>query len=53
MGFDSGEATRQFLSAFLISVAFSVESCVCEGSTRAVSQSYINKSRQMDANWNR
>ena len=42
MGFDR-EAKRHFLIVFLISLAFFVESCICDGLTRAVSQSYINK----------
>ena len=46
MGFDR-EAKRHFLTAFLINLAFFVESCICDGHTRAVSQSYINKSRHM------
>ena len=52
MGFDR-EAKRHFLTAFLISLAFFVESCICDGRTRAVSQSYINGSHQIDVNWNR
>ena len=38
---------------FLIRLAFSVESCICDGLTGAVSQSYINRSRQIDVNWSR
>ena len=52
MGFDR-EAKRHFLTAFLISLAFFVESCICDDRTRALSQSYINGSRQIDVNWNR
>ena len=52
MGFDK-EAKRHFLTAFLISLAFFVESCICGGRMRAVSQSYIHGSRQIDVNWNR
>ena len=52
MGFDR-ETKRHFLKAFLISHAFFVESCICDGCTRAVSQSYIDRSRQMNVNWNR
>ena len=50
-GFDR-EAKRHFLTAFLISLAFFVESCICDGHTRAVSPLYINRSRQTDMNWN-
>ena len=46
MGFDR-EAKRHFL----ISLAFFVESCICDCLTRAVRQSYINKSCQIDVNW--
>ena len=47
MGFDR-EAKRHFLAAFfLMSLDFFVESCVCDSLTRAVSQSYINRSRQI------
>ena len=52
MGFDK-ETKRNFLTAFLISLAFYVESCICDGRARAVSQSYINRSRQTNVNWNR
>ena len=52
MGFDR-EAKRHFLIVFLISLAFFVELCICDGLTRAVSQSYINRSRQIDVNWSR
>ena len=52
MGLDR-EAKRHFLIVFLISLAFFVASCVCDGFTRAVSQSYINRSRQIDVNWSR
>ena len=52
MGFDR-ETKIHFLTAFLISLAFFVESCICDGHTRAVSQSYINRSRQINVNWNR
>ena len=52
MGFDS-ETKRHVVNAFLISLAFLVESCICDGSTRAMSQSYIDRSRQMNVNWNR
>ena len=52
MGFDR-EAKKHFLIVFLVSLAFSVESCICDGLTSAVSQSYINRSRQIDVNWSR
>ena len=52
MEFDR-ETKRHFLIAFLISLAFFVESCICDGHTRAVSQSYTNRSRQINVNWNR
>ena len=52
MGFDR-ETKTDFLTAFLISLAFFVESCICDGRTRVVSQSYINRSRQTNVNWNR
>ena len=53
MGFDR-ETKRRFLKAFLISMAFFVESCICDGCTRAVSQScIIDRCRQMNVNWNR
>ena len=52
MGFDT-ENKRHFLKAVLISLAFFVESWICDGRTRAVSQSYINRSRQINVNWNR
>ena len=52
MGFDR-ETKRCFLKAFLTSLAFFVESCICDGCTRAVSQSYIDRSRQMNVNWTR
>ena len=50
MGFDR-ETKRHFQTALLIPLAFFVESCICDGRTRAVSQSYINRSRQIDVNW--
>ena len=46
------ETKKQFLTAFLISLHF-VESCICDGRTRAVSQSYINRNHQINVNWNR
>ena len=52
MGFNR-ETKRHFLKAFLIRLAFFVESCICDGCTTAVSQSYIDRSRQMNVNWNR
>ena len=30
-----------------------MESCVCDGHTRAMSQSFLNKTRQIDMNWSR
>ena len=48
MGFDR-EAKRHFL----IILAFSVESCIFDSRMRAVSQLYINRSRQIDVNWSR
>ena len=30
-----------------------MESCICDSRTRAMSQSYINRSPQMDVNWSR
>ena len=45
MGFDR-ETKRDFFTAFLISLAFFVESCICDGHTTVVSQLYINRSRQ-------
>ena len=52
MGFDR-EAKRHFLNFFLISLAFFVESCICDGLTRAETQSYIKRIRQIDLNWSR
>ena len=52
MGLDR-ETKRDFLTDFLISLAFFVEFCICDGCTRVVSQSYINRSRQTNVNWNR
>ena len=52
MGFDR-EAKRHFLTTFSDKPGLFVESCICDGLTRAVSQSYINRSRQIDVNWSR
>ena len=52
LGFDR-EIKRHFLKAFLISLAFFVESCICDDCMRAVSQSYIDRSGQMNVNWDR
>ena len=46
MGFDM-EAKRHFLIVFSDKPGLFVESCICDGLTRAVSQSYINRSRQI------
>ena len=43
MGFDRSQKTFSD-SFFLISLAFFVESCICDGLTRALSQSHINES---------
>ena len=52
MRFDR-EAKRHFLTAFSDKPGLFVESCICDGLTRAVSQSYINRSRQIDVSWSR
>ena len=52
MGFNRG-AKRHFLTAFCDKPGLFVESCICNSLTRAVSQSYINKSHQIDMNWSR
>ena len=52
MGFDR-EAERHFLTASSDKPGLSEESCICDGLTRAVSQSYINRSRQLDVNQSR
>ena len=52
MGFDR-EAKRRFLTAFSDKPGLFVESCICNGLTKATSQSYINRSRQIDVNWSR
>ena len=49
MGFDR-KTKRHFLKAFLIRLAFFVEYCICDGCTTAVSQSYIDRSCQMNVN---
>ena len=49
MGFDR-EAKRRFLTAFSDKPVFFVESCICDGLTRAVSQPYIDRSHQIDVN---
>ena len=50
MGFDR-EAERHFLTAFSDKPGLFVGSCICDGLTRAVTQSYINRNRQIDVNW--
>ena len=52
MGFDR-DAKRHFLTAFSDKPGLFVESCICDGLTRAVSQSYIDRSPQIDVNWSR
>ena len=52
MGFDR-EAKRHFLAAFSDKPGLFVESCISDGLTRSVSQSHINRSRQIDVNWSR
>ena len=52
MRFDR-KAERHFLTAFFDKPGLFVESCICDALTRAVSQSYINGSRQIDVNWSR
>ena len=52
MGFDR-EAKRHFLTAFSDKPRLFVESCVCDGLTRAMGQLYIDRSCQIDVNWSK
>ena len=44
---------KAFSESFSDKPGLFVESCICDGCTRAVSQSYIDRSRQINVNWNR
>ena len=52
MGFDT-EAKRHFLTAFSNKPGLFCGILYCDGRTRAVGQSYINRSHQIDVNWSR